>query len=376
MSALANLRASSVRWWQRARQIGWIDHAARAWAQYKANSGDYLAGGITYFSFLALFPVILLGVSVAGFVLHSHPAALHTLLANVESKAPGGLGSTIKTAIDTAINSRNAVGIVGLVGTLFTGLGWVANLRLGTELVWGAGTSQRTFLKAKAADSVVLVGLGLGLLLSVALTAVGTALSDVVLRDTGLDSVPGSGLLAAAAGIVLALLADMLIFTFLLLRLPKVTVPTRLGLRGALLASVGFEILKIVGTIYVARITKSPTVGAFGTILGVLVFLNLVFRFLLYCVAWIATGLDRTEQAPAAVEPSGTAALPHVAAGGEKAPSPVTVAGALLGAGAALGAGGVSAARWWRARNRRASAAAAAAAARGEHSGSDEGDRG
>ena len=42
-------------------------------------------------------------------------------------------------------------------------------------------------------------------------------------------------------------------FFFVLVRLPVVDVPARIGIRGALLAAVGFEILKIVGTYTVAR---------------------------------------------------------------------------------------------------------------------------
>ena len=61
-------------------------------------------------------------------------------------------------------------------------------------------------------------------------------------------------------------------------------------MRAAVLAAVGFEILKVVGTYYIATTTKNPAVATFGPIIGVLLFLNLVFRFLLYCTAWTATG--------------------------------------------------------------------------------------
>lgn len=354
---VARLRARLAAVFAGARQrMPWLDHVVRAWGRYKGNSGDYLAGAITFFSFLALFPLILLGVSIASFVLNAHPDALNTLLNNVEKNAPGGLGDTIKSAINTAIKARTGVGIVGLVGTLFTGLGWVANLRLATSLVWGTGKLKRPFLKAKIADSIVLVGLGVGLLVSVALTAGGTAASQVLLKHSGLDSVPGSGFLAPLIGIVLALLADMVIFGFLLLRLPRATVPRGLGLRGALLAAVGFEILKVIGTFYLAKIGRSPAASALGSVLGVLVFLNLVFRYLMFCVAWIATGLDAYDSKPDLVAPPTPPATERTA----RAPSPAAVAGTLLGAGAAVGVGTVGAARWWWRRSRRRSKSVAA----------------
>ena len=101
-----------------------------------------------------------------------------------------------------------ALGLIGLVGTLFAGLGWVANLRLASSLVWGTGWVKRPFLKAKIADGIVLVGLGIALLVSLALTAGGTRLSSYVLTHTGLKSVPGSQFLTPVVGIVVAIAAD------------------------------------------------------------------------------------------------------------------------------------------------------------------------
>ncbi len=111
----------------------------------------------------------------------------------------------------------------------------------------------------------------------------------------------------------------MLIFGFLLVRLPKADVTRGVAVRGALLASVGFEILKLFGTYYIAHVATSPTAGIFGSIIGVLVWLNLVFRFLLYCTAWTATATDP------ALEPDGPVPAAVARArrgGGPAAPAP------------------------------------------------------
>ena len=47
---------------QRARRP-WLDHLIRAYQQYKNANGDHVAAAITYFSFLAIFPLVLLGAS-------------------------------------------------------------------------------------------------------------------------------------------------------------------------------------------------------------------------------------------------------------------------------------------------------------------------
>ncbi len=154
----------------------------RAWKQLGDTNGSLLASALTFMSFLALFPMILLGVAITGYVLASREDLRQKLLDNIASQAPGGFGEQIRTAITTATNARASIGIIALVSVAFTGLGWVANLRQATEQVWGHLQFKRSFLAAKLADAVVLVGLGLGLIVSVVLTAVGSSLTGETLH--------------------------------------------------------------------------------------------------------------------------------------------------------------------------------------------------
>ena len=89
-------------------------------------------------------------------------------------------------------------------------------------------------------------------------------------------------------GQTLAVVGDVLIFWWMLVRLPQVEVDHRIGFKASVLAAVGFEILKIVGTYTIALSTHSATAGPFAGILAVLIWIQLVSRFLLYCVAWTA----------------------------------------------------------------------------------------
>jgi len=144
-------------------------------------------------------------------------------------------------------------------------------------------------------------------------------------------------------GIALAVVGDVLIFAWLLVRLPGADLPARVVLRGALLAAVGFEVLKVVGAYYIARVTHSPTVGVFGSVIGLLVWIYLVARFLLYCAAWTATATERPEP-PAEPEPATEAeSMTEPEPGPPRILSPLGVAGSLFGAGAAAGAAVVAA---------------------------------
>ena len=111
-------------------------------------------------------------------------------------------------------------------------------------------------------------------------------------------------------------------------------------------AAVGFEILKIVGTYTIANTAHSPTAGPFAGLLAVLIWIQLVARFMLFCAAWSATATPIAS--PAASLPAVTLTVP----GPDAAPSvsPARVAVSIFGAGAAVGVGLVSYLRRGRAR--------------------------
>jgi len=333
--ARARLRA---RWQALQQRRPSVRHVVAAWGLLQRNNGTLYAAAITFFSFLALFPLLLLAVSVVAFALHSDPALQHSLYAHVAQRFPGRLGQTVHDAIQTAIDNRSSVGVIGVIGVVLTGLGWIANLRAAIDAVWGRGERHQGFLQARLSNLLVLAGLGIASVVSVALTAIGTSLTDQILRALGLDHLPGAALMLKLLGFALAVAGDTLIFWWLLVRLPAVEVPERVAWRGALLAAGGFEVLKIVGTYTIAHTANSPTAGPFAGLVAILIWIQLVARFLLFACAWTAT---LTAEARIAAANQAPVDEPDVMADASRAVSPVSpaaVGAGLVGAGAVVGA--------------------------------------
>lgn len=347
MSAKSRLTAAktglTARWSAlRARRPS-VRHVVAAWRRMQDNNGGQYAAAITYFSFLALFPVLLLAVAVAGFVLHAHPAAEQSLFDHIATNVPGAFGDTLRKSIRAAIDARTGVGVVGLVGVLLTGLGWIGNLRAAVAAVWGRRPPQRNFVMAKVMNLVVLAGLGIGTIVSLALTAGGTALSTQVLDALSLNGLPGMHVLVVVVGVLLAVLGDMVIFSWLLVRLPGAQVRGRVALEGALLAAVGFEVLKIVGTYTIKRSASSPTAGPFAGIVAILVWIQLVARWMLLSAAWMSVVTDEEAEHERAVAAAASAAdEATLRAEAEEAvelePNPAAVGATVFGAGAVAGA--------------------------------------
>ncbi len=357
------------------RRRPWLDHVVRAYQRYKSTNGDHLAAAITYFSFLALFPLILLGISITGFLLANNAALQEDLQGLIRDNVPGDLGTQLSESVSSIIANRGTLGLLGLGGVAFAGLGWIGNLRTALQVVWSCEQVEENFVTAKLGDLLALIGLGLGILVSLGLTAGGTAAADLLLEAVGLDGVWGMGTLTAALGLALALVADTLIFAWLFVRLPRRPVRYKTVLRGALMAAVGYEVLKVVGTFYLTLVTSNPTYGPFASAIGLLIWIDLVSRFLLLAAAWTATGRQpaspddcaetpeegitvgvderppggRGVVGPLPGAPDGSDDSRAAAGAGAAAdrrngsPGPAAVAGVLVGTGAALGAGAAAA---------------------------------
>jgi membrane protein len=336
-SRLARLKARASTSWTALRdRWPWLRHMVAAWQRLQGNNGNQYAAAITYFSFLALFPLLLLAVAIIGFFVHGDPSAEQHLLAGITNNVPGPLGETLRSATKAAIDSRASLGIVGLLGVLFTGLGWVGNVRAAVDAVWGREVEKVNFVKAKLANLFVLGGLGVASVLSIGLTVVGTTLTDQMVRWLGLDGVIGAGTVVSLLGIALAVAGDMIIFWWLLVRLPQIELPVRIALKGALVAAAGFEVLKVVGSYTIAHTANSPTAGPFAGVIAILIWIQLVARWLLLACAWTAVLADEHMARDRAAEPVPPPA--ENAAEARADVSPTTVGMTLVGAGMIAGA--------------------------------------
>jgi membrane protein len=278
----------------------WLDHLVRAGQSYSAHHGDHYAAAITFFSVLSLVPLLMIAFAAAGFVLAGNPGLLRELQDQIQTAAPAGLAGTLNGVIDGAIASRRGVGIIGLLGALYSGLGWISNLREALTAQWRSSQGRSSpdqddqspesggFLRTKMVDLLALLGLGVALVVSFALTGVGTAFARTLLQVSGLADIPGAQLALTALAVVASVAGMWLVFLWVIARLPREPVPLRRAMRAAWLGAIGFEILKQGFAIYLDSVTSSPTGQLFGPVIGLMVFAYFVSRFLLFLTAWAA----------------------------------------------------------------------------------------
>ncbi|RKT85302.1 membrane protein [Saccharopolyspora antimicrobica] len=280
------------------RKHPWLDRLIRAFERYQKQYGDYYAAAITYFSVLALVPLLMIAFAVAGFVLAGNPELLGRLQDSITSAVPSPAMSQMLTGVvDQAIRQAGAVGVIGLLTALYSGLGWMTNLREALTAQWTQVPEQQPMLRRMVSDLLSLIGLGAAMALSFGISAlggVGLRLFELV----GIEHTTAAVYSLRALTTVLSLTASWLVFLWVLARLPRKPVTLRTAVWGALFAAIGFEILKQVAVIYLNSVTSSPAGAAFGPILGLLVFANLTSRFILFVTAWTASAPENMETVP------------------------------------------------------------------------------
>jgi membrane protein len=281
------------------RRRPWFDHLARAGGRYQRTQGDLMAAGVTYFVFLGLVPVLLLVASVIGLVLAGNALLQEELYAAIREAFPGSTGEQIVGELRGAVGSAGVVGVIGLAGFVYAGLRAMDKLRVGMERIWKGRADEPEFFRDNLQDLLALVALGAAGLVSLGLTGAVTQATSWVLELVGLDGAPGLFLLTAVIGLALAVATDVVVFLWLLKVVPSTSHPVRRLLPGALFGALGFEAMKLIGSLYLSLISGSVTASAFGGAVGILVWLNIVCRFAFFTAAWTATLPSVQAAAPA-----------------------------------------------------------------------------
>jgi membrane protein len=279
----------------------------RAWERYRDANGRLLAAGVCYFAFFSIFPALALAFTAFAFFLQGRPDILNTIAESLNETFPG----MVKTAENPdgliGISAPEAstltiTGIVSLVTLLWAGLGWVGALRRGIRGVFGLDAAGNVVL-AKMRDLGVLLTLGLGIALSAIVTsAVGGWAESIA---DWIEVLPGNPVLFTATGLILGVLFDALLMVILIRVLSGAPLPWANVRTGAIVGAVLLTAMKYFGGLLVERATSNPLLGTVAVAAGLLVWLNLMARVVLFSAALAANDLDVARLAGVA-EPAAT----------------------------------------------------------------------
>jgi len=250
----------------------YFDHFSRALLRFWDVQGGRLAAAIAYYGFFAIFALLLIGYSIFGILLTNN----RELFAIVRDFLAQNLPFLDIGAI---LSSGRTVGIVGIIGLTFTGIGWVEAIRSSQRLIWRVPEQPGYVGVRQALDLLVLIGLLVLLALS-QLAVFGLEKVTDWLADDFVQSV---------VEWILTVAVNMLLAAALLAAVPRLRMTVRRIAPPVLQVGVGITLLNTVGKSFVGLVERNPAYGLVGSAVGVLVYLYLFNQLLLFGAAWAAT---------------------------------------------------------------------------------------
>ncbi len=278
----------------------WIKHLLRASQRFSGRLGSQFGAAITYFSVLAVFPILLFAFSLVGLVLTVvYPGGLSFVLDQTSSAATNlGLNGTTRTSvlnfIDNALSNWAAPGIVGLLSALYSGAGWAGNLKNAVRAQTVDNFDGQIIEKENiAVRTVKNLGILFGLLISIvvtfAISSVSTILSTTIISFLGLDDVGWLEPVLQIVPIVVSIAAGWVVFMYLFIVLPEEREEWPALRRGALIGAVGLAVLQYGAGLLIKLFRKNEAVALFGPVILAMLFLNFFARLILFCAAWVDT---------------------------------------------------------------------------------------
>lgn len=228
--------------------------------------GNDQAGGkaalMAYYGLFALFPLLLLFATVLGFVLSSHPALRQQLFYSALRNFPV-IGGQIRSQVHPLRGSIPAL-IVGIVGSIYgsVGIGLAAQNAMNT--VWNIAFVHWPSLAKRYLRTFGVIGLlGAASLTATALATIGTVIAQ--------------GLLATILAIAGSSVVNLGLFLVAFRVLSAEPLRVRDVALGAVVATVFWQALQLIGTWYVARglAHAQPTYGFFAVTITLLSWLFL-----------------------------------------------------------------------------------------------------
>lgn len=253
---------------QRRRPIGFV---LGVFYKFFDDQGGYLAALITYYGFIALFPLLLLLTTVTGIILDDHPEWQEQLVDSALSQFPV-IGEQLDQPREL---SGGPVAItIGVVGAIYGALGVGVAVQNASNVAWAIPRNERPDPILVRIRSVrLLLTVGLGLIGIAVISNIGSALVEY-------------GMWRTIGVTVLTLLLDFGIFIMAFRISVARDITTREVVVGAAVASVGWQALQQFGYLFVTRVVQgsSTTNGVFALVLGLLAFIYLASLLMVFSI--------------------------------------------------------------------------------------------
>lgn len=234
--------------------------------KFGEDEGGSMVSLIAYRAFFSLFPLLLLMITILGYVLAGNDGLREEVVNGTLSQFPI-IGNQLKGG---ELNGSGVALAVGIVGSVLAGIGVILETESTFNRCWGVPKSaERGFVGSRLRAILLLVVLG-------GLAVVSTVLGG--LAAGGADFLGAGG---KVAGLLIATVLNLFVFGAVFRLLTTETVETRALIPGVVVATIGWEVLQVAGGWYISHEVKnaSAVYGTFALVIGLLAWIHLGATF-------------------------------------------------------------------------------------------------
>jgi len=251
------------------------------------NRTDRMAAALAYFTFFSLFPLLLLLLAILGFLLDMEQVqdsdlvirARTSLVSMTKDSLPGS-GDLVEGVIKNVQAGRGASGLIGALGLLWSASTTFNQLHAALDQIWGLkGVVAFGLTVRRRAMSIVFV---LGLFILLLASQILKTTTFLLVNQTD-QLLPGVAKIYSTVTWFFPLVVAIVAFGAIYRAFPSISVSWYEVWPGAVLAGIGWELLKWLFAIYAIDIANWQAVyGPIASVIALLTFLFLSFVVLLF----------------------------------------------------------------------------------------------
>lgn len=252
------------------RRHRWIGFPVAVVYKFVDDQGIYLTALIAHYAFISLFPLLLVAVTILGFVLQNDPALQQRVITTALDAVPV-LGGEVRSQIESFGGSGIGL-VIGVLGTLFGGLGVAQAGQNALNTIWAVPMNTRPNpVTARLRSLGLLAVFGTGVLATTVFTLV-----------VGFSH---HGLLTTAVVVPVSMATNATLFTVLFHFGTTHRTTLRDVAPGAVLAGVLVQLLQLFGVYLLASVFSraSALYGLFGVVLGLITWITVQATVVVFC---------------------------------------------------------------------------------------------
>lgn len=288
-----------VEWGKRTRIYRTVD-------RFNDIGGSIISAGMAYQALFATFAALWLGFGIFGIVLRQRPLWREAVIDNLNTLVPGLIahgGESGAVSLSLLLSSRSLdwSSAFAALALLWVAVAWFSGTRRAIRLMFRLPRAYSSALRMKVRDALLAIAFGLAIVLSAALSVVGTQFLHGMFVRFGISEPAWLlGGVTNTIALITMVLFDFLVLIAIVTVLAGVQLPRPTLMLGALVGALALAVLKVLGSALLGGASSNPLLASFAVLIGLLIWFNLINRVVLLSAALMATGASTADTAAVA----------------------------------------------------------------------------